>query len=86
MESLVPPEIQMKALEMVKNRRRLARGAKELVSYSPIGYQGTVGVWETDSVETLFPMLNALSSVGVDTEIPHWGVRNSDEEMGRRHQ
>ena len=44
MESLVPPEIQMKALEMVKNRGRLARGAKELVSYSIIGYQGTVGI------------------------------------------
>ncbi len=59
----------MKALEIVKNRERIAQGAKELASYSPIGYQGAICIMETDKFENLVPLLNALSGVGVDTEI-----------------
>lgn len=65
----MPLEMQMKGLEMVKNRESMAKGAKELVSYSPVGYPGAICIWETDEFEKLVPLLNALSGVGVDTQI-----------------
>jgi len=47
----------MKVLEIVKSRERIAQGAKELASYSPIGYQGAICVMETDKFENLVPLL-----------------------------
>ncbi len=67
--SFVPLEIQMKTIEIVKNRERMAQGAKELASYSTIGFPGAICIWETDRFENLLPLLNALSAVGVNTEV-----------------
>ena len=69
MKSLAPPQIQMKALDMVKNRSQMTPGVKELASYSTIGYQGAICVVETDKLDNLVPFTNALSGVGIDTQI-----------------
>lgn len=69
MMGLVPPQVQMRILEITKKREEIAKGAKELASYAPIADQGAICVWETDNVENLMPLLGQLASCGVRTEI-----------------
>jgi len=69
MMGLVPPQVQMGIIEIVKSREMIAKGAKELASYSPINDQGAICVWETDNIENLMPLLGQLASLGVRTEI-----------------
>jgi len=69
MMGLVPPEIQMHILEIIKKRKEIAKGAKELASYAPIAYQGAICVLEIDNLEKLMPLLGQLAGCGVSTEI-----------------
>ena len=66
---LVLPQVQMQIIELTKKREEIAKGAKELASYSPIADQGAICVWETDKLENLMPLLGQLSGLGVRTEI-----------------
>ena len=64
-----PIEVQRKILEVTKKRMEIATGAKEICSYKPIGQSGAICIWEAPSIETLKPLLDQLSSLGVMTEI-----------------
>ena len=70
--SFTPPQVQLKALEIVKNRQRMVQGGKELCAYSTVGFSGAVGIWEADKFERagLTPMKPSLISSMLIEECP----------------
>ena len=65
----LPPEIQMAIIEVSKNRLEIAKGAKEICSYKPIGQNGAICIWEAPNIETIKPLLDQLSNLGVETKV-----------------
>lgn len=67
----LPPEIQLKIIEVTKNRHEIGKktGATEICSYKPIGKNGAICIWEAPNIEALKPLLDLLSNVGVETDV-----------------
>jgi hypothetical protein len=75
----LPPEIQLAIIQVSKNRHQIAKGAKEICSYKPIGQNGAICIWEAENIDTLKPLLDQLSNLGVVTEVTP--LENSDEAL-----
>jgi len=77
----LPPEVQMAIIEVTENRHEIAKGAKEICSYKPIGQNGAICIWEAPNIETIKPLLDQLSNVGVETKVTP--LEKSDEALAK---